>query len=176
MVQAAPGGMEPALKPTLVPPFAPPVRVAAPPPVHATLPAAALARPAGYASLIATAVRLAGFDAGLVTTIVMVEVPLAGIEAGAKPLVTVGEAKTLSVALAASPVPALAVATGPLELAKTPGAGAVTVTVTVHVAPAGIEPPESVTLLPPLAADTTPTQPAPAKLAFGVAAFARPAG
>ena len=44
IVQLAFGGIVPALKPTDVPPLAPPVSVAPPPPVHATLPAAALVR------------------------------------------------------------------------------------------------------------------------------------
>ncbi len=48
IVQVAPAGIVPALKPTLVPPLAPPgQRAAAPPPLHETLPAEPLARPAG---------------------------------------------------------------------------------------------------------------------------------
>lgn len=112
----------------------------------------------------------------MVTTIVIVDEPPAGIEFGAKLFVIVGAAKTFSVALAEAAVPALVVVTGPLELLKMPATGAVTVTVTVHVDDAGIAPLESVTLLPPEAALTVPVQPAPAKLAFGVAALARPAG
>ena len=116
MVQLPPGGITPVVKPTLVPPLTPPVSVALPPALHATLPAAAFERPAGYASPITTLVMLAGFAPGFDTTIVSVAVPPEGTVPGAKPLVTVGAPKTLSVAEAAAPLPAFALEIAPVEL------------------------------------------------------------
>ena len=50
------------------------------------------------------------------TTIVIVAVPPDGTKVGAKDFVTVGALNTFSVAVAAAPVPALALAIGPVEL------------------------------------------------------------
>ena len=94
IVHEPPAGMTPALNPTVVPPLTPPVSVALPPAVHATPPAAALVRPAGYASEIVTPVRFAGLAAGLETMIVIVAVPPDGMEVGAKAFVTVGALRT----------------------------------------------------------------------------------
>ena len=98
MVQLWPGGRVPALKPTEVPPFTPPVRVAVPAPVHATLPAAALVRVPVYASLIETPVRLPGLPAAAETVIVIVEVWPLPMDARLKLFVAVGGANTFSVA------------------------------------------------------------------------------
>jgi hypothetical protein len=114
IVQVAPGGMVAALKTTLVPPFVPPVSVALPA-EQETLPAALLTSPAGYVSEIAAPVRFAGLPAGFVTAIVMVELPPAGMNVGAKPLVTVGGENTRSVPLAEAPVPPLVEVIGPVE-------------------------------------------------------------
>jgi hypothetical protein len=176
IVQLPFGGIVPALKPTDVPPLAPPVSVAPPPAVHATLPTAALLRPAGYVSEIATPVRLAGLAAGFETTIVIVAVPAAGIDVGANAFVTVGAPKTLSVAEDELPVPALPVVIGPVLLRYAPGAVAVTFTVIVQDESAGIVALASAALATPAAAVTVPVQPAPLTAPFGVAVFTRPAG
>ena len=47
IVQVPPAGITPALNPTVVPPFAPPVSVALPPALHDTAPGAVFASPAG---------------------------------------------------------------------------------------------------------------------------------
>jgi hypothetical protein len=174
MVQLPPGGITPVEKPTLVPPLTPPVSVALPPALHATLPAAAFESPAGYASLIATLVRLAGFVPGFATTIVSVADPPEGTVPGAKPFVTVGAAKTLSVAEAAAPEPALPVEIAPVELTYAPAAVAVTFTVTVQLPEAGIVAPASATLAAPFAAVTVP--PAHVVVPLAEAVFTRPAG
>ncbi|SRR5260221_6768986 len=120
--------------------------------------------------------RLAGFAAGLATTMVSVAVPPAGIEVGANALVTVGAAKTLSVAVAAAPVPALALAIGPVELRYAPAAVAVTLTVTVHAEEAGMVAPVSAALARPAPALTAPAQPAPERAPAGVPVLTSPAG
>src|SRR5438874_9344833 len=105
---------------------------------------------------------------------VSVAVPPAGMVPGAKPFVIVGAAKTLSVAEAAAPEPALPVAIAPVELTYEPAAVAVTFTVTVQLADAGIVAPESAALAPPLAAVTVPPAHVVAPLAEAV--LTRPAG
>jgi hypothetical protein len=176
IVQLPFGGITPALNPTEAPPFTPPVSTALPPAVHATLPAAEFVRPAGYASPIATPVRFAGFADGFETTIVMAALPAAGIEVGAKDFVTVGAAKTLSVADDDTPVPALPVEIGPVLLRYAPAAAAVTFTVIVHEDRAGTVAPVSDALAAPALAVTVPVHPAPLTAPFGVAVFTRPAG
>jgi hypothetical protein len=175
IVQVAPAGMVPALKPTLVPPFTPPVSVALPD-EHDTPPAALLVSPAGYVSEIATPVRLAGFAAGFVTVIVIVELPPVGMNVGANAFVTVGAVKTRSVPLAAEPVPAFVVVMAPVELVYAPAVFDVTFTVIVHELLAGIVPEESATLVPPAPADTVPEHPAPEIAPDGDAVLASPAG
>jgi len=92
MVQLPPGSNVAALKPTLVPLLAPPVSVALLPAVQETLPAPLFASVPVKASLIVTPVRLPGFAAGFVTTIVSVEVPPEAMDVGAKLFETVGGA------------------------------------------------------------------------------------
>src|SRR5258706_10411187 len=125
IVHEPPAGMVPLLKPTVAPPFAPPVSVALPPAEHETLPAAAFESPAGYASEIVTPVSAAGFAAGLETEMGRGAVPPAGIEVGANAFVTAGAANALSVAVAAGPSPASAVGMGPGGVAKPPPGGGV---------------------------------------------------
>jgi len=174
-VHVAPAGIVPAVKPTDVPAFAPPVSVALPD-VQETLPAALFVRPEGYVSEIATPVRLAGFAAGFVTAIVRVELPPVGMNVGAKVFVTVGAVKTRNVPLAAAPVPAFAVVIAPVESAYAPGVFDVTFTVMVQDEFAGIAPDESARLAPPALADTVPPQPAPEIVADGDAVLTSPAG
>jgi len=128
IVHVAPGGIVAALKPTDVPPLAPPVRVA-PPEVHDTEPAAAFVRPAGYASEIAAPVSEAGFAAGFVTVMVSVAVPPTGIAVGAKVFVTAGAANAFNVPLAEPPVTPFAVAMAPVLFTYAPGVVTVTLTV-----------------------------------------------
>lgn len=97
IVQVPPGTIVPALNPTLVPPFAPPVNVAEPAPEHATLPAAALMRVPPYGSLMVTPVRLAGLATGLVTVMTMLDAPPKPMLDGVNDFVTVGTAKTFNV-------------------------------------------------------------------------------
>ena len=82
----------------------------------------------------------------------------------------------VSVSLAAARfAPALVVVSAPIGkvLVNEPGAAPVTFTVTVHDPPAGMVAPESCTLLPLLAAVTTPPQVVAPPAA---AVFTRPAG
>src|SRR5258706_16065010 len=87
---------------------------------------------------------------------VSTEVPFTTIGFAANDLVIVGCVRTVSVAEAATPVPALVVVTGPVELSREPAVPDVTLTVTVHEPLAGTVAPESATLVPLLAAVTVP--------------------
>src|SRR5258705_313939 len=92
---------------------------------------------------------------------VRVDVPLVPIDAGAKPFDTVSALAMVSVSLATARfAPALVVVRPPTGnvLVNEPDAAPVTFTVTVHEPDAGMVPPASCTVLPLLAAVTTPPQ------------------
>jgi hypothetical protein len=93
---------------------------------------------------------------------------------GLKPLAIAGRARTVSVAEAAAAVPALLVATLPVELLYDPAAAEVTFTVTVQEPFAGMVAPASCTLVPLFAAVTVPAPQVVAPLADAV--FTSPAG
>ena len=95
---------------TLTPP---PARVAVPP-AHVVDADPVPLRFAGNVSVNAAPVIGAAF--AFPSVIVRSDVPPAPIVAGANDFATVGFARIVSVALAAAAVPALAVATGPVEL------------------------------------------------------------
>ena len=91
---------------------------------------------------------------GLVSVMVRTEVSLVPIDAAANAFATESAAFTVSEAFAAAVLaPALAEVSAPaaIELLYVPGVALVTLTVTVHEPPAGMVPPESATLVPPLA-------------------------
>src|SRR5260221_11933574 len=90
---------------------------------------------------------------------VRIDASLVPIDDGVKPFTTPGDVATTRVAFASTvEAPALAEVTVPdaIELTYTPEAAAATFTLTVHEPLAGIVPPASTTLAPPLAAVTTP--------------------
>src|SRR5258706_12831214 len=107
--------------------------------------------------------RLLAFDAGLgllIVKLTIVAAPLAMLPAP-NDLVIVGGAYTLMEAVAARPLDALALVTGPVLLVLVPAATPTTMTVYAQVAPAGTVPPVSAKLDPPEAALRLPLQPAP---------------
>jgi len=92
IIQLSPGSSVPAVKPTAVPPSAPPVNVALLPVLQTTPPAALFTKVPTYVSPMLTPVRLPGLPAGLVTIITIEDVPPDEIEVGVKLFVTVGGA------------------------------------------------------------------------------------
>src|SRR5258705_5198495 len=87
---------------------------------------------------------------------VSTEVPFTTIGFAANDLVIVGCVRTVSVAEAATPVPALVVATGSVQLTLEPALPDFTLTVTVHEPLAGTVAPATATLGPLFAGVTLP--------------------
>ena len=150
------------------------VTVGAPPQVVAPLALAVFTKFAGYVSVKAAPVAAVAF--GFVSVIVSTLVSLVPIEPGVKDLATVSAFRTVRLAFAAAVLaPAFVVVSAPaaIELLYVAAVPLVTVTVTVHEPLAGIVPPESATLPPPLAAVTAPAH---VVAPFAGVAFTRFAG
>lgn len=145
-----------------------------PPQVFTILGVAATTKPAGRASVNATPVRAAGFAAGFVMVKVKEVVPPIGIAEAPKPLLIVGGAATLRVAvLLARPVPPLVELTLPVVFGNTPAVAAVTFTLSVQLPAAATVPPVKEMLPEPAAAVGVPAH---VFVIFGVEATTIPVG
>ena len=156
---------------TLAPPLAAVTEPA--PHVVAPLALAVLTRFAGYVSVKAAPVTAVAF--ALVSVIVNTLASLVPMELGANDLATVSAPSTVSDPLTApvfAPAFVLVMPPPAMVLLYAPATAAVTVTVTVHEPPAGIVPPESATLPPPLAAVTAPPHVVAPFAGFALTTFA----
>jgi hypothetical protein len=145
-----------------------------PPQVLVAIGVASTSTPAGKLSLTATPVTPLGLLAGLVMVMVSVEMPLSAMLVGAKALVMVGGAKTLSVALPVPPAPDSVVLTLPVVLSLAPPVVALTLTL-IEQEPGltASDPPDRLMLVLPAAGANVPPQ---VLVAIGVVSTSRPAG
>jgi hypothetical protein len=154
--ELAPEGMDPPLRLKLEEPIVAVVKV----PPQVVAPAVDNVIPDGSVSVTPTPVRATELAAGLVMVMVIVDVPFNGMPAALEPnpLVIVGGATTVRVALAVVPAPPLVELTAPVVLFRLPAVVPVTLTTKVQFELTPSEPPVRLTLPAPWVAVNAPPQ------------------